>query len=871
MKYLRPLKKGIYTFGTWNIRGLNDPRKKREVFNEIERENLDVVVLTETKLKGSGQEETLKYRHIFNGVKAGPARAGVSILINKNLGRFEKVECEESGFNTLLSQEFGEKETTNERIITGKLNIQEREVIIIGVYWVNETEDRKIKEGFQNKFRDELNKWKEHELIILGDFNSKVGISTENKVVGNFGDKEINDNGRKLIKICEDFGLKIQNTFFDHEDIHKYTWYHKRNSSKSLIDYCITRQDTTLHVHDVLACRWLECGTDHILIEATISFLSEQLPTSESREYAVKDDVIEMRKYRTYLLYSKSFRDSYNKYLDSVINMSTERSTQEKYNNLKENIHSVAYDVLGIQDKNMFGEFFWDKEIKDLRRKRGLPYKTTFESNCGKIQNKVWEGVCQAIDKVERNKRGEAALQVFYQMLNMENKNAEFRPLGTWENFNYDNKKEVPKKYKIDPDKTLQINVTDVAKALYELEDDVTWPVPGGITIQLLRNCSDKTKLLLTDLIQDIFRGKEMPSEIGEIFEIGDPPLLITHCIMRIMCFILKEKTENEIGENAFILPQLNHLEAIFTLRLQLQKNAKRNRHVVFKNLKKVYLNVQYSKLLEILAEKYKISETLLAVLEKLIKSNTLKVFYPNLLISKYPLFKGLVEQRNLGPALFNLYIQECIEEYINDLKIETSTCLHMISNNNLTVVSADCHFLEDILKALCVKCTFDLKLIIKEQDLNYFGNGTLRQFLFEIQGKNVINFDSSLLELGGSSREEVYSRITTTKDVIAHLHPVLRDKSISRVVKSKIFNTIIKSILMDGCETWTLTRRMERSINSLEKYYWKWCSPSNIFLANLKLGKLTYFKEVEKRSKGKLTNQLLTMKVLNGAEKKEG
>ncbi|CAL1267554.1 unnamed protein product [Larinioides sclopetarius] len=225
-----------------------------------------------------------------------------------------------------------------------------------------------------------LNEFQGYDLIILGDFNSKVGISSTSKVVGNFGDEVINDNGQRLIKVCEAFGLKIQNTFFDHKDTYKYTRYGiNRNGkeTKSIIDFFITRQETTLHVHDVLTCRWCECRTDHVFLGETISLLSSK--TSESKENVV-EDVLEMRKYKTYLLYSKSFRDLYTKYLDSVIYMPNERSTQEKYDHLKEIIHSAAYDVLEIQEKNVLGEFFWDQEIKDLRAKRELPHRTTFVS-----------------------------------------------------------------------------------------------------------------------------------------------------------------------------------------------------------------------------------------------------------------------------------------------------------------------------------------------------------------------------------------------------------------------------------------------------------------------------------------------------------
>jgi len=41
--------------------------------------------------------------------------------------------------------------------------------------------------------------------------------------VGPFGEEIINDNGDKLVDICEQNSLKILNGYFKH--IHQYTWH----------------------------------------------------------------------------------------------------------------------------------------------------------------------------------------------------------------------------------------------------------------------------------------------------------------------------------------------------------------------------------------------------------------------------------------------------------------------------------------------------------------------------------------------------------------------------------------------------------------------------------------------------------------------
>jgi hypothetical protein len=45
--------------------------------------------------------------------------------------------------------------------------------------------------------------------------------------VGRFGEEEINNNGVRLNEVCDYQILKISNTFFEHRDVHKYTWIKK--------------------------------------------------------------------------------------------------------------------------------------------------------------------------------------------------------------------------------------------------------------------------------------------------------------------------------------------------------------------------------------------------------------------------------------------------------------------------------------------------------------------------------------------------------------------------------------------------------------------------------------------------------------------
>ena len=105
-------------------------------------------------------------------------------------------------------------------------------------------------------------------LQSLWDFNAHVGIDTDTwkGVIGKHGVTGLNENGRYLLQLCCSNGLRIMNTFFQHREVHKYTWYRRSMDQKSLIDFCIVLSDLFSDVLDVRVKRGAELSTDHHLV-----------------------------------------------------------------------------------------------------------------------------------------------------------------------------------------------------------------------------------------------------------------------------------------------------------------------------------------------------------------------------------------------------------------------------------------------------------------------------------------------------------------------------------------------------------------------------------------------------------------------------
>merc|ERR1712035_57053 len=128
-------------------------------------------------------------------------------------------------------------------------------------------------EETKSKFYEDLNALtntvpKADKLIILGDFNARVGrdTSTWEGVIGSHGVGKCNSNGLLLLQTCAEHELLITNTTFCLPTRNKTSWMHPRSKHWHLIDYVIVRKRDRQDVRVTKAMCGADSGTDHRLI-----------------------------------------------------------------------------------------------------------------------------------------------------------------------------------------------------------------------------------------------------------------------------------------------------------------------------------------------------------------------------------------------------------------------------------------------------------------------------------------------------------------------------------------------------------------------------------------------------------------------------
>ena len=78
----------ISRFGCWNVRTMNG--RKQELVEEMRRCRLEVLGVSEAKVRGNGVRMFGDTTCVYSGVQGGRAKAGVAILLSERFGRYLK-------------------------------------------------------------------------------------------------------------------------------------------------------------------------------------------------------------------------------------------------------------------------------------------------------------------------------------------------------------------------------------------------------------------------------------------------------------------------------------------------------------------------------------------------------------------------------------------------------------------------------------------------------------------------------------------------------------------------------------------------------------------------------------------------------------
>ena len=196
--------------GCWNVRTLYQAGKLAQLLREMENYNIDLLGVSEARWTGAGKRKLISgHTVLFSGRPDNQHRGGVAIIINK---KHEK---------SLL-----EWKPVSDRLIMARFNSKYVKMTLLTCYAPTEDADEEEKDVFYDQQQSAIDDTSSHDvLLVTGDLNARTGsVNTDReRVLGKEGFGMINNNGERLLEICQENNLFIGGSLFQHKDIHKIT------------------------------------------------------------------------------------------------------------------------------------------------------------------------------------------------------------------------------------------------------------------------------------------------------------------------------------------------------------------------------------------------------------------------------------------------------------------------------------------------------------------------------------------------------------------------------------------------------------------------------------------------------------------------
>ena len=346
-----------------DLENVTDAPKTSIIDRELERLNIDIVGLQETRLAGFGSTKEKNYTFFWQGLQEEEKRIhGVGFAIRNKL--LPTMEPPKQG---------------SERIFSIRLQTSSGFTTFVCCYAPTLSAEVDQKDQFYAQLDDTINKIpSSDDLYLLGDFNARVGAEKclWPEVLGAHGIGRMNENGQRLLEFCSHHHLCITNTFFECKLIHKGTWRHPRSKTWHQIDFTITKQSNLHNVKNSRTYHSADCNTDHSLVRSKIKFVPKAI-YKPKKNGPPKIDISKAKCKKWKFKFHEKFNTTYQPVEDDHTTATT------AWNYLKDTIHSCALETFGTKKRRNKDWYEANAEVIEpfLERKRNAMLKLKIDPN----------------------------------------------------------------------------------------------------------------------------------------------------------------------------------------------------------------------------------------------------------------------------------------------------------------------------------------------------------------------------------------------------------------------------------------------------------------------------------------------------------
>ena len=828
---------------TWNVRTLYQSGKLENVEREAERNQINILGLSETRWIGTGKMSTEKYTIVYSG--GAKHERGVGVMVDQKTAR------------SILGYW-----AISDRILLVKLKGQPFNIVVIQAYAPTTGADDDEIDNFYEKLDTAKAQCKSQDVIIvMGDFNAKIGEGREEDIIGPYGLGIRNERGDRLFEWCKTNSMIVSNSWFENPKRRRYTWVSPDMNTRNQIDYILINRRFRNSVKQSKSYPGADCGSDHVPVVARIHIKLRKLQAPKQVPKYQLDKLLEENVRKEFYL------NVSNRY-EALEDQDTD--LDEEWNTFETIMNEAAEKTIPKKRKKKKQKWMNDEILDMMEQRRQVKVKDPIKYKeldkairkmCDETKEDWWNKQCDEID--DQLKRNPSAAYSKVKELTGKSCCSSTGCLKNKDGAIIMDKEDILKRWEeyigelFEDCRGEKPAITKPMEGPPILKDEIEYALknmksgkaagPDNIVTEMLIALEDLGIKKLEAIMNKMYNTGKIPLSLSRSIFIALPKkpgatecelhrtisLMshITKLMIKILMHRMRRNIKAEISDvQCIFMDGKGTTNAIFIIRNICERciEMQRDQYLCFIDYSKAFDKVQHEKLFAILNE-LDIDGKTLRWIQNLYWDQTAAVRVDKELSNWTKIERGVRQGCVLSPDLFSLY-SEIILRQIEDLPGITVNG-HNINNIRYaddTVLIADTETgLQNLLN----------KVIVESEKLGLTLN-TKKTYTMTVskkpeppkcqitaKGDNIqqtssFNYLGSMLTSDGRSDQEIKRRIAISKDTFNKKKTILKNTRISLPTRVRILGCYIWSVLLYGCETWTISSRMHKRLQATEMWF---------------------------------------------------
>ena len=846
----------------WNVRTMFETSRTAQVISEMRRYRLDILGISECRWTGSGRRVNSDGSVTLHSGHDSQHIRGVALIVSK-----EKV-------NTLQ-----EWEPLSDRLIRARFNSKHCKLTILQCYAPTNEADEEDKDDWYEELQQAVFKVPQHDmLLIMGDMNAKVGADNTDcdRAMGKHGCGVMNDNGERLIGFCLENNCVIGGTIFPHRNIHKLTWKSPDGSTVNQIDHILINGKWRRSLQDVRVCRGADVNSDHYLVTATIKLkLRKVAKQNQSRKHLdvaklkcpniIKEFALRLKN-RFAALADDDEDPSVNTKWETIKKTYVETATNvlgyrrkknkewitagtwqkiEERKQLKAKILSTK--SLRLREQAQEAYKIKDKEVKKSARNDKRAFA---EELAGEAERAAARGEISTVYKITKQLCGKNTSQSApVKDKDGNNLTTERDQAARWvQHFREVLNRPEPDDLADPPpaEDVLNINTSPPTEAEVRcaIKAMKSGKAPGidSIHAEMLKADLGTSTKVLTDLFRDIWETDTLPGDWTKGLIVKIPKkgnlrdchnwrgITLLSIPSKVFCRILLARIDAAIDtvlrqEQAGFRGGRGCIDQIFALRNIIEQCIEWNTplYINFIDFRKAFDSVHRDTLWKIL-KTYGVPPKMVTLMGLFYDQFECSVIIDNNLSEWFSVESGVRQGCIISPILFLLAIdwimcrttadrprgiQWSLFSQLEDLDfaddiaaLSTTRCHLQEKTDRLSKFAkqAGLNINTFKTKVMCINATPDAPITAEGEQLDFVEEFT---------------YLGSLVAKDNAAQKDIKARLGKARGAFARLQPVWKSKQFSLGTKLRLYNSVVKPVLLYGAECWRVIKSDMNKINA--------------------------------------------------------